>query len=68
MARAGFGGKQRSLGTTSVQAAMRREMALKRHGAMCEVFDGNYLTELGPDASTPRRCGHREPKPEPRGQ
>jgi hypothetical protein len=48
-------GRQVYLYTGQPRAAARREMAraLERHGASCEVFDGNRLSELGPTRYDP---------------
>lgn len=48
-------GRKVYLFTGAYSAAMRREMAraLERHGAACEVFEANRLTELGPERYDP---------------
>jgi hypothetical protein len=46
-----FAGRHVYLFTGAESAGMRREMgrAFERHGATSEVFDGNRLTDLGPE-------------------
>jgi len=50
-----FAGRRVYLFTGAESAGMRHEMgrAFERHGATCEVFDGNRLTELGPERFEP---------------